>query len=57
MWLVITDLYFEGDMEASVANTGQVSARITEVLPAAEIVERTWSEIEKVLEQSRARLG
>lgn len=53
----ITDLYFEGDMEASVANTGQVSARITEVLPAAEIVERTWSEIEKVLEQSRARLG
>ena len=53
----ITDLYFEGDMEASVANTGQVSARITEVLPAAEIVERTWSEIEEVLEQSRARLG
>ena len=53
----ITDLYFGGDMEASVANTGQVSARITEVLPAAEIVERTWSEIEKVLEQSRARLG
>lgn len=53
----ITDLYFGGDMEASVANTGQVSARITEVLPAAEIVERTWCEIEKVLEQSRARLG
>ncbi len=53
----ITDLYFEGDLEASVANTGQVSARITEVLPAAEIVERTWCEIEKVLDQSRARLG
>ena len=53
----ITDLYFGGDMEASVANTGQVSARITEVLPAAEIVERTWCEIEKVLEQTRARLG
>lgn len=53
----ITDLYFEGDMEASVANTGQVSARITEVLPAAEIVKRTWCDIEKVLEQSRARLG
>lgn len=53
----ITELYFDGDMEASVANTGQVSARITEVLPAAEIVERTWCEIEQVLEQTRARLG
>lgn len=53
----ITDLYFEGDMEASVANTGQVCARITEVLPAAEIVERTWCDIEKILDESRARLG
>lgn len=52
----ITDLYFEGDMEASVANTGQVSARITEVLPAAEIVERTWCDIERILEQAKARL-
>ncbi len=53
----ITDLYFDGDMEASVANTGQVSARITEVLPAAVIVERTWCEIETVLAAARARLG
>ena len=53
----ITDLYFDGDMEASVANTGQVSARITEVLPAAVIVERTWCEIEKALAAARARLG
>ena len=34
----ITDLYFDGDMDASVANTGQVSSRIAELLPVAEIV-------------------
>ncbi|HYJ57441.1 MAG TPA: hypothetical protein VEX40_18395, partial [Mycobacterium sp.] len=28
-----TDLYFEGDLEASVANTGQVSSRITDLRP------------------------
>jgi hypothetical protein len=33
----ITDLYFDGDMEASVANTGQVSSRIDELLPVADI--------------------
>jgi enoyl-[acyl-carrier protein] reductase II len=53
----ITDLYFAGDMEASVANTGQVSSRITELLPAAQIVKRTWSEIENMLSDSRSRLG
>ena len=36
----VTDLYFDGDMEASVANTGQVSSRIAELLPVAEIVRR-----------------
>ncbi len=51
----ITDLYFDGDMEASVANTGQVSSRITELQPAAKIVEQTWSEIEKALSDSRSR--
>lgn len=53
----ITGLYFGGDMQASVANTGQVSARITEVLAAAQIVERTWCEIEAVLDRIRSRLG
>ncbi|MCT7661640.1 NAD(P)H-dependent flavin oxidoreductase [Mycobacterium deserti] len=52
----ITDLYFGGDMEASVANTGQVSSRICELLPAAQIVKRTWSEIENLLSDSRSRL-
>ncbi|MGV0791668.1 NAD(P)H-dependent flavin oxidoreductase [Mycolicibacterium sp. XJ1819] len=51
----VTELYFAGDMEASVANTGQVAARIAELLPVSEIVRRTWTEIEDVLEAARAR--
>lgn len=53
----VTDLYFGGDMEASVANTGQVSSRIAEVLPAAKIVEQTWTEIANILSDSRSRIG
>ncbi|ADU01494.1 MULTISPECIES: NAD(P)H-dependent flavin oxidoreductase [Mycolicibacterium] len=53
----ITDLYFGGDLEASVANTGQVSSRITGLAPAAEIVRQTWCEIQTVLDDTRARLG
>lgn len=53
----ITDLYFEGDLDASVANTGQVSSRITDLRPAAEIVRRTWSDIQAVLDEARTRLG
>lgn len=52
----ITDLYFGGDMEASVANTGQVSSRITELQPVAEIVRQTWRGIESVLDSARTRL-
>lgn len=43
----VTDLYFDGDMEASVAHTGQVSSRIADLLPVTEIDRRTWVEIEK----------
>jgi enoyl-[acyl-carrier protein] reductase II len=53
----ITDLYFEGDMDASVAHTGQVSSRIGDLQPVSRIVEQTWSEIETVLSESRSRLG
>ncbi len=53
----ITDLYFEGDMDASVANTGQVSSRITDLQPASQIVKQTWSEIENALREGRSRLG
>jgi len=53
----ITDLYFEGDMDASVANTGQVSSRISDLQPVARIVEQTWSEIDTALSEGRSRLG
>jgi enoyl-[acyl-carrier protein] reductase II len=53
----VTELYFGGDMDASVANTGQVSSRIADLLPVAEIVRSTWIEIEKALDAARARAG
>jgi len=52
----VTELYFDGDMDASVANTGQVSSRIDELLPVAEIVRGTWAEIEAVLDAARSRI-
>ena len=35
----LRDLYFGGDMESSIALSGQVAGRIDEVLPVAEIIE------------------
>ena len=52
----ITDLYFGGEMEASVANTGQVSARISEVLPVADVLAEMWSGCMGALDVARARL-
>ncbi|OBI75841.1 nitronate monooxygenase family protein [Mycobacterium sp. E740] len=52
----VTELYFDGDMEASVANTGQVSSRIRDLLPVAEIVQRTWTEIETALAAGQSRI-
>ncbi len=52
----ITDLYFDGDMEASVANTGQVSARITDVRPVADVVHDMWAGCLAALDAGRARL-
>lgn len=51
----IDELYFGGDMEASVANTGQVSSRIVDLLPASDIVRRTWLDIATELERAMAR--
>jgi enoyl-[acyl-carrier protein] reductase II len=53
----ITQLYFDGDMDASVANTGQVSSRIGDLLPVAEIVRTTWVDIEAALNAARSRAG
>lgn len=53
----ITDLYFDGEMEASVANTGQVSARISEVLPVADVLAEMWSGCTEALDAARSRLA
>jgi enoyl-[acyl-carrier protein] reductase II len=53
----VTELYFGGDLEASVANTGQVSSRIVDLLPVEQIVRETWAGIESHLDVARARLG
>ncbi|WP_148614189.1 NAD(P)H-dependent flavin oxidoreductase [Nocardioides rubriscoriae] len=53
----ITDLYFGGEMDASVANTGQVSARIGSVEPVADVVRRTWDGCRAALDAASARLG
>lgn len=50
-------LYFDGDMDASVANTGQVAGRIDDIAPAAEIIERTWAGCRAVLAAAAERLG
>jgi len=53
----ITELYFDGDLEASVANTGQVSSRIDGLLPVAEIVRQTLADIAAVLDAARPRFA
>jgi enoyl-[acyl-carrier protein] reductase II len=53
----VLELYFSGDMEASVANTGQSSARIEGILPVADIINQTWAGCVAALERGRARLG
>ncbi len=45
-----TDLYFGGDMEASIALTGQVAGRITDIRPVREII---WGTVHEY----RARLA
>ncbi|MDA8046108.1 MAG: nitronate monooxygenase [Actinomycetota bacterium] len=50
-------LYFDGDMEAALANTGQVAGRIDEVESVADIVADTWQQCRAVLDRTRARLG
>src|SRR5262249_24060228 len=49
----ILDLYFRGDMEASLALGGQVMGRIDEVKPVARVIEETVAEFYDVA----ARLG
>jgi enoyl-[acyl-carrier protein] reductase II len=45
------DLYFGGDMEASLALGGQVMGRIDEVKPVAQIIEETMAEFYEVVDR------
>jgi enoyl-[acyl-carrier protein] reductase II len=49
-------LYFDGDLEASFANLGQVSSRIRSVQPVAEILAEIWDGALAELEAGRVRL-
>jgi enoyl-[acyl-carrier protein] reductase II len=52
----VQHLYFHGDMDASVANTGQVAGRIDDLRPAADIIAETWAGCREVLATTAARL-
>ena len=51
----ILDLYFGGDLEASVALIGQSASLIDRVEPAAVIIERTVKQFFEVQEQAAQR--
>jgi enoyl-[acyl-carrier protein] reductase II len=51
------DLYFGGDMEASIALSGQVAGRIDEIKPVAQILAETMAEFDTVLADLEARYG
>jgi enoyl-[acyl-carrier protein] reductase II len=53
----VLDLYFGGDMEASIALSGQVAGRIEEVLPVAEIFRRTVAEFREASARMAALAG
>ena len=49
------DLYFGGDMNASLALSGQVAGRIDEVEPVADILGRTADECQAILTDLASR--
>ena len=51
------DLYFGGDMEASVALSGQVAGRIDEIKPVAQIIAETMAEFEDTIADLGRRYG
>ncbi len=51
------DLYFGGDMEASIALSGQVAGRIDEVKPVARIIAETVAEFHETLDAMNRRYG
>lgn len=53
----VQDLYFGGDMEASIALTGQVAGRITSVEPVADIIESMVADCLAVIDRLADRYG
>ena len=51
------DLYFGGDMEASIALSGQVAGRIDSVKPVAQIIAETVAEFEATVAEMGRRYG
>ena len=51
------ELYFGGDMEASIALSGQVAGRIDEIKPVAQIIGETMTEFYDVVENFAKRYG
>src|SRR5882757_4064592 len=51
------DLYFGGDMEASIALSGQVAGRIDEVKPVAQIIAETVAEFDATIAEMGAKYG
>ncbi len=47
----VLDLYFGGDLEASIPLTGQVAGRIDSIKPVAQIISETVRECEEILER------
>jgi enoyl-[acyl-carrier protein] reductase II len=53
----VTDLYFGGDLEASIALGGQVMGRIESVMSVGEIIESTMSEFDATLRRLSSHQG
>ena len=51
------DLYFGGDMESSIALSGQVAGRIESIKPVAEIIAETMAEFDTIITELSARYG
>ena len=51
------DLYFGGDMEASLALSGQVAGRIDSVKPVAQVIAETMAEFDETVAALAARYG
>ena len=53
----IRSLYFDGDMESALANTGQVAGRIQNLKTVADIVTSTWRDCHTAVKEINAQLN